>query len=245
MLDQIDQLHRLNSEVDHEIAKLIQSQKIPDEDRCTITSSIDKENSKTVIKKCTQRSSETEMNALRKSLEEQLNLNSELKLNLKSLKDDKKKLESDLIKLRGIISKSNTSVDVKDFEITKSENSRLRKEVSNLRELVQIAEKKSIERETKLKRAIDDMNKMKADLVEHTNSKGKDINLDDTVTRLKNHIRELESQKKELILGFKKQMQLIDILKKQKENLETLIKLDIVDKDFTAALELGSNLERS
>lgn len=244
MLDQIDQLHRLNSEVDHEIAKLIQSQKISDKDRCTITSSIDKENSKTVIKKCTQRSSETEINALRKSLEEQLNLNSELKLNLKSLKDDKKKLEGDLIKLRGIISKSNTSVDVKDFEITKSENSRLRKEVSNLRELVQIGEKKSIERETKLKRAIDDMNKMKADLVEHTNSKGKDINLDDTVTRLKNHIRELESQKKELILGFKKQMQLIDILKKQKENLETLIKLDVVDKDFTAALELGSNLER-
>lgn len=182
---------------------------------------------------------EEDIESLRKDLSAQMRLNDDLKLSLKDCIEEKKKLENDLIKLKQIASRKVKSASNNEIEYLRAENSRLHQEVESLKHLVTEAENKSISREQKMKRALEDFHKMKNALCEsNTKSNRKWDESDDIIKTLRENLRELETQKKDLITGFKKQMLLIDLLKKQKEHLEACIKLEVVDKDFATALEL-------
>jgi DNA repair exonuclease SbcCD ATPase subunit len=179
------------------------------------------------------------MESLRKSLTTQMKQNENLKSSLKDCIEEKKKLENNLIKLKSIASRKVKSASNNEIEYLRTENNRLHQEVDSLKSLVSEAENKSISREMKMKRALDDFTKMKNALSEsNINSGRKWDESDELIMTLRENIRELETQKKDLITGFKKQMLLIDALKKQKEHLEACIKLEVVDKDFSTALEL-------
>ena len=52
--------------------------------------------------------------------------------------------------------------------------------------------------------------------------------------------KKLEKQKVELIAGFKKQLKLIDLLKRQKMHLEAAKLLHFTEEEFIKALDLGS-----
>jgi hypothetical protein len=182
---------------------------------------------------------EDDMESLRKRLTTQMKLNDDLKSSLKDCIEEKKKLENDLIKLKPIASRKVKSASNNEIEYLRTENNRLQKEVESLKRLVTDAENKSTTRELKMKRALEDFYKMKNALSEsNINSGRKWDESDDLIRTLRENIRELETQKKDLITGFKKQMLLIDVLKKLKEHLEACIKLEVVDKDFSTALEL-------
>jgi len=95
-------------------------------------------------------------------------------------------------------------------------------------------------RDVKLNRAIEELEKYKTQLKE---AKVTDISKSDTLRkdmdRLIEENRKLERQRNELMQAFKKQMKLIDVLKKQKMHIEAAKLLAFTEEVFVKTLELG------
>lgn len=95
--------------------------------------------------------------------------------------------------------------------------------------------------EVRLNRALEETDKYKAELNKVKQS-NKDITNQEklTIEQLKLENNKLEKQKNELMTGFKKQMKLIDILKRQKMHVEAAKLLSFTEEEFIKALEWGN-----
>lgn len=107
--------------------------------------------------------------------------------------------------------------------------------------------KKSVQeggsKDAKLNRAIEELEKYKLQLKE---AKANEISKSDTLRkdmdRLLEENRKLERQRNELMQAFKKQMKLIDILKRQKMHIEAAKLLAFTEDEFVKTLELGDKI---
>ena len=115
----------------------------------------------------------------------------------------------------------------------RAEKKALEKEVSGLQSLVKEAETKSQTRELRLKRALQSVDKFKELMLSRkvTSSDSLDKSREE-VKDLKQKVASLEKRNSDILLLFKKQMQLIDVLKRQKIHLEASRMLEFTEKEF-------------
>ncbi|CAG5124621.1 unnamed protein product [Candidula unifasciata] len=95
--------------------------------------------------------------------------------------------------------------------------------------------------EVRLNRALEEIEKYREQLLQ-AKSTSKDSQ-DSDKKRLEQLLadnKRLEKQKNELMAGFKKQMKLIDVLKRQKMHIEAAKMLQFTEEEFIRALEWGS-----
>ena len=71
---------------------------------------------------------------------------------------------------------------------------------------------------------------------------GKNENIRRDMEKLVDDNRKLEKQRNELLQAFKKQMKLIDVLKRQKMHIESARLLAFTEDEFVKTLELGDKI---
>eukprot|EP00347_Sterkiella_histriomuscorum_P016345 403353547 len=114
-------------------------------------------------------------------------------------------------------------------------------------DLIERDKKKTVQeggsKDAKLNRAIEELEKYK---IQWKEAKATEISKSDTLRkdmdRLLEENRKLERQRNELMQAFKKQMKLIDILKKQKMHIEAAKLLAFTEDEFVKTLELGDKM---
>jgi hypothetical protein len=95
-------------------------------------------------------------------------------------------------------------------------------------------------REVRLTRALEEVDKLKAALAAAEAGNGaKGLGQQREMAVLQAENRRLERQKMELLGAFKKQMRLIDVLKRQKIHLEAARLLHFTEEEFMKALEIS------
>lgn len=94
-----------------------------------------------------------------------------------------------------------------------------------------------------MNRALEEVEKLKLALREAKISEtGKNENIRRDLDRLSEENKKLERQRNELLQAFKKQMKLIDVLKRQKMHIESAKLLAFTEDEFVKTLELGDKL---
>lgn len=118
--------------------------------------------------------------------------------------------------------------------------SELNKELDVLRNVEKKAAKDAGNRDVRLNRLIEEVERYKVQIKELKSSEG-DVNERSKreVERLTQDNKRLERQKNEILTAFKKQLKLIDILKRQKMHLEGARLLAFSEEEFLKTLELG------
>ena len=91
----------------------------------------------------------------------------------------------------------------------------------------------------RLNRAIEELEKYKLKLKETRDlESNKNVEIKQELDRCLEDNRKLERQRNELLQAFKKQMKLIDILKKQKMHIEAAKMLSFTEDEFTKLLDV-------
>ncbi len=94
-----------------------------------------------------------------------------------------------------------------------------------------------------MNRAIEELEKYKTQLKEaKVTELSKSDNLKKDMDRMIEENRKLERQRNELMQAFKKQMKLIDVLKRQKMHVEAAKLLAFTEDEFVKTLELGDKM---
>ena len=95
-------------------------------------------------------------------------------------------------------------------------------------------------KDVRINRALEELEKYKGLLKERkAQEKDKEDNVKGELEKAIRENRKLEKQKAELIGAFRKQMKLIDVLKRQKLHVEAARMLAFTEEEFTQALEVG------
>jgi hypothetical protein len=121
------------------------------------------------------------------------------------------------------------------YQLMKKENEQLKRDLKK-------AQQDQQQLEIKQNRSAEEIDKLKLELSKQLTHK-KDGNEQEKlkIESLSSENKRLQKQKVELIQAFKKQLKLIDILKKQKMHLEAAKILQFSEQEFINALEWNSN----
>ncbi|XP_023084448.1 testis-expressed protein 9 isoform X2 [Piliocolobus tephrosceles] len=120
--------------------------------------------------------------------------------------------------------------------------SSVERELENKRRLQKQAASSQSATEVRLNRALEEAEKYKLELSK-LRQNNKDIANEEhkKIEVLKSENKKLEKQKGELMIGFKKQLKLIDVLKRQKMHIEAAKMLSFTEEEFMKALEWGNS----
>ncbi|XP_051836668.1 testis-expressed protein 9 [Antechinus flavipes] len=166
-----------------------------------------------------------------------------LKASLKDINEDRVRMErtiniqqSQIEKYKTLSEEANKKCDGFQQQLTAVE-----KELDNRKKLQKQASSSQSAIEVRLNRALEDVEKYKLELNKIKQS-NKDLANEEykKIEELKTENRKLEKQKGELMTGFKKQLKLIDILKRQKMHIEAAKMLSFTEEEFMKALEWGN-----
>ncbi|XP_052084639.1 testis-expressed protein 9-like [Mytilus californianus] len=117
----------------------------------------------------------------------------------------------------------------------------LRKELDQMKRSQKQQTSTNTATEVRLNRALEEIEKYKEQLLRAKSSSKESTDHDRKRTeQLLADNKRLEKQKNELMAGFKKQLKLIDILKRQKMHIEAAKMLSFSEEEFVKALEWGS-----
>nr|XP_048279691.1 testis-expressed protein 9 isoform X1 [Myodes glareolus] len=145
--------------------------------------------------------------------------------------------QSQIEKYKNLFEEANNRCDGLQQQLSSIE-----RELENKRRLQKQAATSQSATEVRLNRALEEAEKYKVELSKLRQS-NKDIANEDhqKIEVLKSENKKLERQKGELLIGFKKQLKLIDILKRQKMHIEAAKMLSFSEEEFMKALEWGSS----
>ncbi|KAJ3126521.1 Golgin sub A member 2 [Nowakowskiella sp. JEL0407] len=126
----------------------------------------------------------------------------------------------------------------KKNELYESELSSLKKSLDSVSRNSKQSESEANSKDVRLNRALEEIERLKAAIAK-ANAEAKEkleiskLNAD----KLHQELKKNERQKADLMLGFKKQMQLIDLLKRQKMHIESTRLLEFTEEEFMRALK--------
>jgi hypothetical protein len=179
----------------------------------------------------------TDERALREDFEKQASAS---KKALKTESDERVRLmkanaelKSQLEKLKG-----KGSADKDAIEALKRENSNLKAEVQTVKKANAASEKEHKGREIRLARALEECDKFKETLSRATDeTKGSTADYRKEKDRLVSQVRSLERQRAELLTAFRKQMKLIEVMKRMKVHVEASKLLEFSEEEFLKVLD--------
>ncbi|KAF1328623.1 Methylase of polypeptide chain release factor, partial [Globisporangium splendens] len=94
-------------------------------------------------------------------------------------------------------------------------------------------------KDVRLNRALEELEKVKAQLQQEKKALDKEVVTKSEYESVVKENKKLEKQKSELLVAFKKQMKLIDLLKRQRIHMEAAKMLSFTEEEFSKTLELG------
>uniref|UniRef100_A0A8C7LG35 Testis expressed 9 n=1 Tax=Oncorhynchus kisutch TaxID=8019 RepID=A0A8C7LG35_ONCKI len=170
--------------------------------------------------------------------------NSSLSTNIKEVEEDRARLQkttniqqTQIEKHRALAEESNRKGDGLQQQVTA-----LQKEIEGLKRAQKQAATNHSAIEVRLNRALEEVERSKTQLTKIKQmSKDTADQEHNKIETLKAENKKLEKQKAELIVGFKKQLKLIDILKRQKMHFEAAKMLSFTEEEFMKALDWGKS----
>ncbi|XP_072421095.1 testis-expressed protein 9 isoform X3 [Chiloscyllium punctatum] len=169
--------------------------------------------------------------------------NNALRNQLKEIEEDRNKLQkttsiqqTQIDKYKSLADEAHRKSDGLQQQVTS-----LQKELDNQKRTQKQAATNHSATEVRLNRALEEAEKYKTELNKLKQNNKDTTNQEKlTIEQLKTENKKLEKQKTELMTGFKKQMKLIDILKRQKMHMEAAKMLSFTEEEFIKALEWGN-----
>ncbi|KAM6388600.1 testis-expressed protein 9 isoform 2-T2 [Pluvialis apricaria] len=169
--------------------------------------------------------------------------NQNLKSRLKDTEEENTRLQRTISMQRSQAEKYKTLLQEanKKSEGLQQEVIALEKELETLKRVQKQATTSQSATEVRLNRALEEAERYKVELNKLKQS-NKDVTNQElkTIEELKTENKKLQKQKGELMTGFKKQLKLIDILKRQKMHIEAAKMLSFTEEEFMKALEWGN-----
>lgn len=165
-----------------------------------------------------------------------------MKSEIRGLNEQLHEKEKKIKQMQGVMDKLRQMKSSQDgkYDLLETELSSTRMELEERRKSEKQAIQSCRQQEVRLNRALEELEKAKLNIREtEANQQGRDIARQDFDKAIRDNER-LEKQKKELMTAFKKQIKLIDILKRQKIHMEAAKLLSFTEQEFTKTLELGS-----
>jgi hypothetical protein len=166
--------------------------------------------------------------------------NAKLLQRCKEIDEDKQRLQRQLNSNQSQIEKFKKQADEQSQKFTTSDVQlqNLKKDYDNLKKEQKKQQQDQAQIELRLNRSLEEIDKLKQQLSK-TQENSKDTNDQERrrIEQLTNDNKRIEKQKNELIQAFKKQMKLIDILKRQKMHLEAAKILQFTEEEFIKVLE--------
>ncbi|XP_021934496.1 testis-expressed protein 9 isoform X2 [Zootermopsis nevadensis] len=166
---------------------------------------------------------------------------------MKTLEEDRNKWQQQAGVLIDSLKQQETlaSSTVSKHSQQESENISLKKELESTKKELRTAVQTLKANEMRLNRSLEELEKLRTIVHSHERD---DKELRDLARKKEDEVavvmKRLEKQKSELLLGFKKQMQLIDNLKKQKAHLQAACKLQFSEEEFLKILDWSPSSEQ-
>ncbi|KAM6202084.1 testis-expressed protein 9 [Rhynchocyon petersi] len=170
---------------------------------------------------------------------------------IKDLKSQVKNFEEDCMRQQRTINMQQSQIEKyktlseeasKKCDGLQQQLSSVERELESKRRLQKQATSSQSATEVRLNRALEEAEKYKLELSK-LRQNNKDVANEEQkkIEALKLENKKLEKQKGELMIGFKKQLKLIDVLKRQKMHIEAAKMLSFTEEEFMKALEWGNS----